>query len=77
MKEKPIMFRWMINPYVNFQHWVGYGSNRTACGITLSSSGLGGWATIDGECIPKCKKCMDIEKQNTALRINDDEKPTK
>jgi hypothetical protein len=60
MKKKPIMFRWMMNPYVTKQHWVGYGTNRTACGITLS--GLGGWAAIEGDAIPKCEKCIEIEK---------------
>lgn len=59
-QKKPVMFRWAHNPYVTKQHWIGYGQRRTACGITLT--GMGGWAAMDGDSVPKCEKCIEIEK---------------
>lgn len=63
-QKKPFMFRWVHHPYVNHQHWVGFGQYRSACGITIA--GCGSWAPIDGDAIPKCKKCVEIERKELA-----------
>ena len=60
-QKKPVMFRWVHHPYVNHQHWVGFGQHRSACGIPIEGCWL--WAPIDGDAIPKCKKCVEIERK--------------